>query len=323
MLAYRIPNFVEKCKRAGCLRVFIGLESVNAENLLLAKKRQNKVGGYRTMLMTWRAAGIMTFCGYILGFPGDSVASIERDVATIQRELPLDILEFFILTPLPGSEDHQTLHRGGVSMDSDMNKYDVEHVTTAHSQMSAEAWQDVYRRAWELYYSWAHIETLLRRAVADGIDARRLMFSIVQYRSSRRPEGPSVRGRLFPAEDPDPAPPGLPREAALLFYPRRVTETVATAGRDTRPAVAGRPHPSAGHPRGQAWTVQRSGDRLVAGGAGGGARYSGRTQTHVSRYLRGGFGAGQGNFASLRAQPPACANLHMIRGRVRPAMPSG
>jgi hypothetical protein len=93
-LAYRIPDFVEKCKRAGCLRVFIGLESVSPENLLQARKRQNKVGNYRTMLRTWRAAGILTFCGYILGFSGDSVASIERDIATIQRELPLDILEF-------------------------------------------------------------------------------------------------------------------------------------------------------------------------------------------------------------------------------------
>src|SRR5262249_2499867 len=180
-LAYRIPNFVEKCKRAGCLRVFIGLESVNAENLLQAKKRQNKVGGYQTMLRTWRAAGIMTFCGYILGFPDDGVASIERDIATIQRELPLDILEFFILTPLPGSEDHQKLHKRGVWMDPDMNNYDAEHVTTAHAQMSAAAWRDIYLRAWRLYSSPKHIETLLRRAVADGIDAKRLMLSIVQF----------------------------------------------------------------------------------------------------------------------------------------------
>jgi radical SAM superfamily enzyme YgiQ (UPF0313 family) len=231
-LAYRIPNFVEKCKRAGCLRVFIGLESVNAENLLQAKKRQNKVGGYRTMLQAWRAAGIMTFCGYILGFPGDSVASIERDIAAIQRELPLDILEFFILTPLPGSEDHKVLHERGAWMDGDMNKYDVEHVTTGHAQMSAEAWQDIYRRAWELYYSWAHIETLLRRAVADGIDARRLMLSIVQFRSIPLYEkvhplqGGYLRRRIRKLRRP-----GLPKEAALRFYPRRAWETLATLGR--------------------------------------------------------------------------------------------
>ena len=48
------------------------------------------------MLRIWRVAGIMTFCGYILGFPGESVASIERNIAAIHRELPLDIFEFFI-----------------------------------------------------------------------------------------------------------------------------------------------------------------------------------------------------------------------------------
>jgi len=178
------------------------------------------------MLRIWRAAGIMTFCGYILGFPGDSVASIERDIAAIQRELPLDILEFFILTPLPGSEDHQTLHRGGVWMDPDMNNYDVEHVTTTHSRMSADAWQGIYRRAWQLYYSWAHIETLLRRAIADGIDARRLMFSIVQFRSIPLYEKVHpLQGGYFRRKIRALRRPGLPREAALLFYPRRLAET--------------------------------------------------------------------------------------------------
>ena len=52
----------------------------------------------------------MTYAGYILGFPGDTPASIERDIGIIQRELPIDLLEFFILTPLPGSADHKKLH---------------------------------------------------------------------------------------------------------------------------------------------------------------------------------------------------------------------
>ncbi|HKB42324.1 MAG TPA: hypothetical protein VKD72_38210, partial [Gemmataceae bacterium] len=45
------------------------------------------------------------------GFPADTPASIERDLKTIQRELPIDILEFFMLTPLPGSADHKALYR--------------------------------------------------------------------------------------------------------------------------------------------------------------------------------------------------------------------
>ncbi|WP_221939332.1 hypothetical protein, partial [Mycobacterium sp. KBS0706] len=110
-----------------------------------AKKRQNKVTDYRRMLQAWRDAGVITFCGYILGFPGDRVESIERDIGIIQRELPVDILEFFVLTPLPGSEDHKTLDAQGVWMDTDMNRYDTEHVTTGHPLMTPGEWQEIYR----------------------------------------------------------------------------------------------------------------------------------------------------------------------------------
>jgi hypothetical protein len=51
----------------------------------------------------------MTIAGYILGFPADTPETIRRDIAIIKRELPIDILEFFCLTPLPGSEDHHVL----------------------------------------------------------------------------------------------------------------------------------------------------------------------------------------------------------------------
>jgi hypothetical protein len=44
-----------------------------------------------------------------LGFPTDTPVSIARDIEIIKKELPVDILEFFCLTPLPGSEDHKNL----------------------------------------------------------------------------------------------------------------------------------------------------------------------------------------------------------------------
>ena len=104
------------------------------------KKRQNKIWEYREMLQAWRKAKVMTWAGYILGFPTDTPETIRRDIEIIKQELPIDILEFFMLTPLPGSEDHKKLHLSGVPMDADMNKYDLEHVCTAHPKMTAEAW---------------------------------------------------------------------------------------------------------------------------------------------------------------------------------------
>jgi radical SAM superfamily enzyme YgiQ (UPF0313 family) len=100
-LCHRIPNFVEKARRAGCKRVFIGLENINPDNLLSIKKKQNRIHEYRAMLLAWRDQGVITYAGYILGFPADTPERISQDIATIQRELPIDLLEFFILTPLP------------------------------------------------------------------------------------------------------------------------------------------------------------------------------------------------------------------------------
>ena len=69
-------------------------------------------------------------------FPADTKESILRDIEIIKRELPVDILEFFFLTPLPGSEDHKMLLHKGVWMDPDMNKYDLNHRVSHHPKMS-------------------------------------------------------------------------------------------------------------------------------------------------------------------------------------------
>ena len=165
-LCHKIPNFVAKAARAGVMRVFIGLENINPANLLAAKKRQNKITEYRSMLLAWKKAGIVTYAGYILGFPADTPQSIREDIEIIKKELPLDILEFFCLTPLPGSEDHKVLWQKGAWMDPDMNKYDLEHVVADHPKMTREQWAEIYRSAWDAYYTPEHIETIMRRGAA-------------------------------------------------------------------------------------------------------------------------------------------------------------
>jgi hypothetical protein len=81
---------------------FIGLENINPDNLAAAKKRQKKITNYRKLLLASKAQGIIiTFAGYILGFPADTPETIRRDIAIIKNELPIDLLEFFCLTPCP------------------------------------------------------------------------------------------------------------------------------------------------------------------------------------------------------------------------------
>ncbi|PDS31924.1 B12-binding domain-containing radical SAM protein [Rhizobium phaseoli] len=225
-LCHKIPNFIEKSRRAGVTRVFIGLENVNPDNLTAAKKNQNKITEYRKMLLAWKAQGIMTLAGYILGFPADTPESIRRDIAIIQEELPLDVIEFFILTPLPGSEDHQVLWKKGVEMDGDLNIYDVEHVCTAHPKMSKQQWEDIYHEAWSLYYSPDHMKTLLRRAVATGVPLARLVKVLVSFATTVPLENVHpLQSGLLRLKTPSERRPELPRENPLLFWPRFAWET--------------------------------------------------------------------------------------------------
>ena len=228
-LCHKIANFIEKAARAGCRRVFIGLENINPDNLMAAQKRQNRITEYRTMLQAWRNAGVVTYAGYILGFPADTPESIERDIAIIQRELPIDILEFFILTPLPGSADHQKLSRDGVWMDPDMNKYDLEHVTTGHAQMTPEELGAIYKKAWDIYYAPEHVETLLRRAVASGLKPVRLLQMVLQFHGSIKYEKlHPLQGGVFRRKLRTTRRYGLPLESPLVFYPRRLWEILST-----------------------------------------------------------------------------------------------
>jgi hypothetical protein len=226
-LCHKNPDFITKAKLAGVRRVFIGLETINPGNLAAAKKRQNKITEYRQMLLAWKQAGIITYAGYILGFPNDTPESIAEDIAIIQKELPLDILEFFCLSPFPGSEDHQKLWRQKVPMDPDMNRYDAEHVLTAHPKMSREQWEQSYRMAWKLYYSPEHIERLLRRAAACGIGVSRLATMILGFSCAVEIENihPLQCGILRLKYRTDRRP-GLPVVPAWRFYPGIVGETV-------------------------------------------------------------------------------------------------
>jgi radical SAM superfamily enzyme YgiQ (UPF0313 family) len=226
-LCHKIPNFMEKAKRAGVTKVFIGLENVNPDNLAAAKKRQNKITEYRKMLLAWKAQGIMTIAGYILGFPADTPETIRRDIAIIQDELPIDLLEFFCLTPLPGSEDHQFLWKTGVAMDLDLNIYDAEHVCTAHSRMSKKEWQEIYHEAWSLYYTPKHMKTLLRRAAVTGVPMGNLAKYLLTFSTTDRLENVHpLQGGILRLKHPSERRPGLPRESPWFFWPCFAWETL-------------------------------------------------------------------------------------------------
>ena len=265
---HRIPHFIHKARWAGVFRVFIGLENINPDNLLAAKKRQNKITEYRKMLQAWHTSGASTWAGYILGFPGDTRESILRDMEIIKKELPLDILELFILTPLPGSEDHQTQWKQGIWMDADLNKYDVHHRVVHHPRMSDKEFDQTYRDAWRAYYTPEHTETVARRhgAIPGRNPAERPVHDHVQDHVRGRGH-PSVGGR-HPAPEVPARPPLRHEDRAGRPVPLQAGCRELEEDQDLRPPRLARlADRSEGQTRSQAPRVH--GSRAVSGGRGG------------------------------------------------------
>jgi len=226
-LCHNLPGFIEKSGRAGVKRAFIGLESINPDSLLGASKRQNKITDYRAMLLAWKNVGVITCCGYILGFPSDTQESILSDIEIIKNELPVDLLEFFYLTPFPGSEDHKKLHIAGIEMNEDLNMYDANHPVTAHPKMSKENWEKVYYKAWESYYTYEHSETLIKRAMATGTSPSKTIGLITWFKGCIHIEKVHpLEGGFFRRKSRKDRRPTLPIESPFIFYPKYFSEII-------------------------------------------------------------------------------------------------
>ena len=208
-LCHRLDGFIEKAARGGCARVFIGLENIDPDALASAKKRQNKIWEYRKMLQAWKDVGVITYAGYILGFPNDTPEKIARNIEIIQREMPLDLIEFFFLTPLPGSEDHKVLHAKGVWMDPDLNKYDLNHRVSHHPIMSDAVWEKVYFNFLAaVLHPEARRDRVPTRRGARQAHQRSLFLGRTFSRRDPYQEGAPARMRHHPAQDPHAAPTG-------------------------------------------------------------------------------------------------------------------
>jgi radical SAM superfamily enzyme YgiQ (UPF0313 family) len=162
-LARKPKDFVRLAAEAGCTQVFIGMESVNPQNLKAEGKGQNHVEEYQTIINEWHDAGIVVHTGYIIGLPFDTQDQVPQDIRYLMDVIQPDQSSFFMLTPLPGSHDHREMKNRGEWMDPDFNKRDSFHATIKHPHMSAEEWTQVYEGAWNSFYSKENMIKILSR----------------------------------------------------------------------------------------------------------------------------------------------------------------
>jgi radical SAM superfamily enzyme YgiQ (UPF0313 family) len=218
----RSQRFTELAAAAGCYMAFVGIESLNPDNLNFATKYQNTddrqhkmkledararvINKYRRVVENWHKVGVSVHAGYMLGFPFDG-PDCGRIAAAMLKKIGFDIVSFFIMTPLPGTEDQVRSAKEGLISDWDFNNLDSQHVTLKHELLDKASWMQAYREAFTRFYS---LPRLLRNIFTvcggSGLSAesrRSVLVQFVYYFFSYRQGRHPMVGGIWPIKRRD------------------------------------------------------------------------------------------------------------------------
>lgn len=148
----RQPNFIKLLGRAGCREMFVGVESFDKETLKQVNKFHNQPDKYQEIVHLCRDAGIDSHFSNIIGFPNDSQASIQEQLKTIQLLNP-DVSSFYILTPVPGTEQYIDYKAKDLLFEQNIDRYDTTNLTWKHPTISSEEMTELLYRCYIDFYT--------------------------------------------------------------------------------------------------------------------------------------------------------------------------
>jgi len=178
----RQEDLLELMARAGCFQVFIGAESFSREALRGAHKLQNHPERYARIVELCRAHGVTTHFSNILGFPSDTEASI-RDHLERLREIAPDLASFYVLTPIPGTDQYGEFLANGSITARNLDRFDGTCVTWRHPNLSPERWSALLAECYRGFNRAGEVAAKMRRALGARWDHRMpgKLFSIAGH----------------------------------------------------------------------------------------------------------------------------------------------
>jgi radical SAM superfamily enzyme YgiQ (UPF0313 family) len=174
----REPDLVALLGRAGCFEMFVGVESFNRKTLRAAGKNHNDPGRYADIVRLCNEAGIRAHFSNIIGFPEDDEAAIESHLEILKTLAP-KVASFYVLTPIPGTEQYDAFSKAGLISERNLDRFDATCPTWKHPALSPQRLTELLYRCYTRYY--AH---LLRRERGSDEDRRIAIFS--RYMASQR-----------------------------------------------------------------------------------------------------------------------------------------
>jgi len=151
----RQEHLVELLAKAGCFQMFVGVESFNRQTLLAAKKGQNRPETYRDIVRLCRAHGISSHFSNIIGFPQDTEREVHEHLQVL-REMAPTWASFYILCPIPGTEQYDDFMAGGLITETNLDRFDTTCLTWRHSSLSREQLAGLLFESYRKFFSLRH-----------------------------------------------------------------------------------------------------------------------------------------------------------------------
>jgi radical SAM superfamily enzyme YgiQ (UPF0313 family) len=136
-------RLLRMAQESGCVSLFIGFESLRQESLDGVSKRFVPAGELSDLVKTIQAHHIGIQGSFIFGFDQDDPSVFKSTVEFVQKN-NMELPNFSILTPFPGTPLRKRLEGEGRIFDHDWSHYDMSHVVFQPQRMSVRELQDGY-----------------------------------------------------------------------------------------------------------------------------------------------------------------------------------
>jgi len=139
-------------KDIGLFGWFIGFESVSQKSLDDINKKHNKVVNFGKAIKKINSHGMIIVGSFIFGFDGDTPDIFDNTIKAID-EWGIDMAEFHILTPFPGTVLFDRLKNEGRILTEEWDKYSYANVVFEPKNMSKQELFEGTRKVAKKYHS--------------------------------------------------------------------------------------------------------------------------------------------------------------------------
>jgi len=128
-------EMLKRAKRVGCELIMYGIESGDPDELIYMKK-QSSVEAARKALLATKEAGIRARANFMLGFPISTHKTV-RNTIRFAKSVPLEVVRFFSVAPLPNTELWDRVYGKNVDFDKiSWDKFDFYTPTYSTLELS-------------------------------------------------------------------------------------------------------------------------------------------------------------------------------------------